>query len=320
MAGQPQNGPRLWQVQVCQSLDLSGPIQKKIVARMNIKTLNSLYSALSEGERKQIITCVSAKQAWKVLLTTYKGNEQVREHMLQDLWLDFDELKMSESESIDEFYNRILNITNQCAGLDAPLDQSRIVRKFLRGLPPSYENKRVAIQEAKDLRTHSLEELVGNLKTYEAHKKGLMKKKSIALSSIRETDSSLQIKIPEDVEYSLEEFGETSQDRSHDRYLRNTRVESSQDRGQDRNSKGKNHQRNETCFECKGVGHRAVDCAHRRNRPQKAFVVTYSDSEEDPSSDKEEDTVAFTARFVPNSSLDHDEEPVSLVWILILWN
>ena len=118
---------------------------EKIAARMNVKTLNSLYSALSEGERKQIITCVSAKQAWEVLLTTYEGNEQVREQMLQDLLLDFDELKMSESESIDEFYSRILSITNQCAGLDSPLEQSRIVRKLLRGLPPSFENKRVAI-------------------------------------------------------------------------------------------------------------------------------------------------------------------------------
>nr|XP_011459745.1 PREDICTED: uncharacterized protein LOC105350074 [Fragaria vesca subsp. vesca] len=169
-----------------------------------------------------------------------------------------------------------------------------------------------------------------------------MKEKSIALSSVKETESSLKIKIHEDVEYSLEEcalltkqfenflkkrrkpfssnrgfgkprFGETSQDRGHDRYPRNSRAESSQDRGQDRNPKGKSSQRSDVCFDCKGVGHRAVDYANRRIRPQKALAVTYSDSEEDPLSNQEEDTVAFIARVVPDSFLDHDEEPVAFI-------
>ncbi|XP_004309938.1 PREDICTED: uncharacterized protein LOC101308341 [Fragaria vesca subsp. vesca] len=102
-------------------------------------------------------------------------------------------------------------------------------------------------------------------------------------------------------------------EKRHDRYPRNSRAEPSQDRGQDRNPKGKSSQRSDVCFECKGVGHRAVDCANRRVRPQKALAVTYSDSEENPLSDQEEDTVAFTARVVPVSSLDHVEELVAFI-------
>ena len=42
------------------------------------------------------------------------------------------------------------------------------MRKFLRFLPRSWEAKVTAIQETKDLKVLSLDELIGNLQTYES--------------------------------------------------------------------------------------------------------------------------------------------------------
>jgi len=42
-----------------------------------------------------------------------------------------------------------------------------LVRKILRFLPRTWKAKVTAIQEAKDLKTISLDKLIGNLQTYE---------------------------------------------------------------------------------------------------------------------------------------------------------
>ena len=50
--------------------------------RMNTKALNSLFSALSEKERRRIITCPTVKNAWDTLATTYEGNTKVKAQKL----------------------------------------------------------------------------------------------------------------------------------------------------------------------------------------------------------------------------------------------
>ncbi|KAL6140658.1 hypothetical protein ACLB2K_058956 [Fragaria x ananassa] len=64
--------------------------------RMNTKAVNSLFSALSEKERRKIITCPTAKNVWDILATTYEGNTKVKAHKLQSLFLEFEEMSMRE--------------------------------------------------------------------------------------------------------------------------------------------------------------------------------------------------------------------------------
>ena len=45
-----------------------------------------------------------AKVAWEILETTYKGTKKVKDTKLQMLTTHFEELKMSEDESVDSFY------------------------------------------------------------------------------------------------------------------------------------------------------------------------------------------------------------------------
>jgi len=187
--------------------------------RMNTKALNSLFSALSEKERRRIITCPTAKNAWDTLSTTYEGNTRVKAQKLQSLFLEFEEMSMREDESIDEFHGRLLSITNQCQGLEDPIPSHRIVKKFLRALPSSYEAKQIAIEEAQNLDTYSLDELVGNLKVFESKRKKSRKEKTIALSTVNEVDE--KEKEPEVLEDSLDEIAYLT--KQFDKFLRKRR-------------------------------------------------------------------------------------------------
>jgi len=71
-----------------------------------------------------------------------------------------------------------------------------LVRKILRFLLRTREAKITAIQEAKDLKTLSLDELIGNLQTYELRRNSQQQEETkkecgIALQIIEEDSSEL---------------------------------------------------------------------------------------------------------------------------------
>ena len=79
--------------------------------------------------------------------------------------------KMKSIETIVEMYARFIDIINRLKSLGKSYSNDELVRKMLRSLPKSQEAKVTAIQEAKDLNTLPLENLLGSLMTYEMNAK-----------------------------------------------------------------------------------------------------------------------------------------------------
>ncbi|XP_062005863.1 uncharacterized protein LOC133723042 [Rosa rugosa] len=156
----------------------------------DFKARNSLFTALSKKERVRISHCETAKKAWDLLQVTYEGNKRVRAQKLQRLVLEFENMSMGTDESIDDFHARLINVTSQCHSLGDPFEEHRIVKKFLRSLPPSFQSKQTAIEEAQDIDTYSLDELVGNLKTFEMRINPEKKVKSVAFNSVKKEEET----------------------------------------------------------------------------------------------------------------------------------
>ena len=75
----------------------------------------------------------------------------------------FEEIKMEEDESFDEFYAKLKDIVNSSFNLGETILEPKIVRKVLRALPERFHAKITAIEESKDIDKIHLIELVGNL-------------------------------------------------------------------------------------------------------------------------------------------------------------
>ncbi|GJT13882.1 hypothetical protein Tco_0860924 [Tanacetum coccineum] len=75
-----------------------------------------------------------------------------------------------EEESIDNAFARFNTIITSLKALDESFSSKNYVRKFLRALHPKWRAKVTAIEESKDLTSLSLDELIENLKVYEAKK------------------------------------------------------------------------------------------------------------------------------------------------------
>ena len=162
------------------------------VANFNSKALNALFSAVMNEKFKKISSIEIAKEAWTILQIIYEGTKAIKDSKLQRLTTSFEEIKMKEDESFDEFYVKLKDIVNSVFNLGETIPEPKIVRKVLRSLPERFHAKITTIEESKDIDKIPLTQLVGNLQTY---KLGLTrigksgKSKSMALKA-KSSDTS----------------------------------------------------------------------------------------------------------------------------------
>ena len=137
------------------------------VANFNSRALNALFSAITNEEFKKISSTETTQEAWTILQTTYEGTKAVKDSKLQRLTTSFEEIKMEEDASFDEFYAKIKDIVNSAFNLGETIPEPKIVRKEIRSLPEIFHAKITAIEESKNIDKIHLTEPVGNLQTYE---------------------------------------------------------------------------------------------------------------------------------------------------------
>ena len=133
----------------------------------NSGALNALFNAVMNEEFKKISFIETTKEAWIILQITYEGTKDVKDLKFQRLTTSFEEIKMEEDESFDEFYAKLKDIVNLTLNLGETILERKIVRKVLRSLPERFHAKITTIAESKDIDKIPLTELVGNLQTYE---------------------------------------------------------------------------------------------------------------------------------------------------------
>ncbi|KAH9781762.1 Integrase catalytic domain-containing protein [Citrus sinensis] len=184
---------------------------------------------------------------------------------------------MEQNENVYSMYTRFTDIVNTLGALGKTFSNSEKVKKIIRSLPKEWRPKRTAIEEAKDLNTLPLDDLIGSLISYEedlaAEKGHEEKKKSIALkASKHESDGESE---PDDEELAM-------LTRRFIKFFKKTR-----ERKNFRNFK--NHREKKeaiTCYECKKPGHIRSECPLINKLKKKVMVATWDDSEEE-SSDEE---------------------------------
>ena len=157
-------------------------------ANFNSRALNALFSTVTNEEFKKMSSTEIAKKAWTILQTTYEGTKAINDSKLQRLTTSFEEIKMEEDESFDEFYAKLKDIVNSAFNLGETIPKPKIVRKVLRSLPERFHAKITAIEESKDIDKIPFTELVGNRQTYELgltriRKSSKSKSKSMALKA-----------------------------------------------------------------------------------------------------------------------------------------
>ena len=136
----------------------------------------------------------------------YEGTDTVKQSKLQRLTKEFETIVMEEDETFDQFYVKLNDIVDSVFILGEEIQENKIVKKISRSLPLMFDSKVDAIEENKNLDTLKVNQLVGNLQTFEANRldKGKSKDKGIALKAISESRKKSEKKIESDSESEAE--------------------------------------------------------------------------------------------------------------------
>ncbi|KAK4386398.1 putative disease resistance protein [Sesamum angolense] len=115
----------------------------------------------------RISVATSTKEAWSILQKEYQGSAKVRIIKLQTLRRDFENMKMKDSETIDEYYSKVRELVNQLKAYGEDIPEKRVVEKLLISVTEKYDPIVTTIEETKDITTLTVTELVGSLEAYE---------------------------------------------------------------------------------------------------------------------------------------------------------
>ncbi|CAJ2667397.1 unnamed protein product [Trifolium pratense] len=274
------------------------------LALANSKALYALYNGVDKHIFRLIKKCVSAKEAWTILETVHEGTSKVKLSKLQLLTTKFENLRMNDDETIQDFHMTILDYDNQFDALGEKIPEEKLVRKMLRSLPKKFDMKVTAIEEAKDITDMKLDELVGSLQTYEVatNEKTDKKNKNIAfVSNAEEEDqqsdtesensiSDAMVLLGKQFNKVLKRMNKRSKTGAADTG-RNTYRNFRKPVTDEKSAPNKGVQ----CHECEGYGHIRSECGTFLKKQKKGLTVTWSDEDSEGEADTAKAIHALTS-------------------------
>ncbi|KAK1643703.1 hypothetical protein QYE76_061508 [Lolium multiflorum] len=139
--------------------------------RKDRQALTAICSVMPMDVKQHLISKTSAKEAWETIKTLNLGHARVREAALQTLQKQYENLEMGEDEMVDAFASRVATLVNGIRALDEKLEEISIVRRFLRVASPRYLSVVSAIEQCVDLKTLTMDDLVGRFKAHDERMK-----------------------------------------------------------------------------------------------------------------------------------------------------
>ncbi|KAK2391549.1 gag-protease polyprotein [Trifolium repens] len=294
--------------------------EEETAAHYNHKAIYALFNGVDASVFKLIKNCVSAKEAWEILEKCYEGTTKVKQSKIQHLTSKFESLRMKDDENIQDFHLSLLDIANSFEALGEKISDEKLSRKLLRSLPKRFDMKVTAIDEAHDISTMKMDELVGSLQTFEIvlNERGDKKNKSIAfVSNTEESNDQSEDEEEDSIADAIAMLGKQfnkvlkrvgGRNRQNGQSIRfdiNKQQNSlKKTKPEDKSSQSKGVQ----CHECEGYGHIRSECGTYQKRQKKGLTVSWSEEDTDEESESARHVTALTGTCINVEDWESDED------------
>ena len=103
----------------------------KLGSKFNSKAISEIFNAIDPERFKLVQRCSSAKDAWDTLVDFYEGTSTVKRTRLDHLAAQFENLWISEDESITVFSSKLSAIAHEATVLGKEYKDKKLVQKMI---------------------------------------------------------------------------------------------------------------------------------------------------------------------------------------------
>jgi hypothetical protein len=230
--------------------------------KKDYKALFLIHSCVDEDNFEKVGDCDSAKKAWDILEKAYAGVDKANLVRLQTHKRQFELLQMEEKETVNDYITRVTRLVNQMKACGESVSEENIVSKVLRSLTARFDNIVVAIEESKDLKTMTKDELPSSLEAHEQRmdERGYDKAKAeVALQArFNEKNKRSKGKWSSRDKKNFQNFGGKDPQNSRGQKGEGTSKDGSQGNYKPLDKSTKR------CYNCQKLGHFSRDCRFKR--------------------------------------------------------
>ncbi|KAK1419880.1 hypothetical protein QVD17_29300 [Tagetes erecta] len=225
-----------------------------------------LLQSIPEELVLQVSQLTTVKEIWEALKTRYVGVERVREARLETLLSEFEALKMSSSDSLDNFAAKLQQYVSNAGQLGHVFEERKLVQKFLRSLPSKYITIVATIQQFGDLKNMTFQEAIGRLKTFD---------EALGSLSKESTNESLMFQKTHHKKGGKVNYNSP---KNYGKKVENPKSHNNNEKGSGNIKKGKGKDRSKVqCYRCDQFGHFASMCPERKQKKQEANFMEETD-------------------------------------------
>ena len=144
--------------------------QKRNLDKFKMKdhqVMHYLFQAFDRIVFEQILNRKTSKNIWDSMKKKFGGNERVKRSLLQTLRRYFEVLEMKNEENIDDYFGRVMVVSNKMRSNGEDMSDSKIFEKILRTLTEKFTYVVVVIEESKNTRKMTIDELQSSLFVHE---------------------------------------------------------------------------------------------------------------------------------------------------------
>ncbi|KAK2382487.1 gag-protease polyprotein [Trifolium repens] len=175
---------------------------------------------------------------------------------------------MKEEETIYDFHMNVLDLAaNSSDSLGERLSDEKLVRKILRSLPKRFDMKVTAIEEAQDIASMKVEEVVGSLQTFEMNfsDKPEKKGKSILFTSNTDSEQVDEEDLSDDIALLGKQFNKILKNvgrrpRGNVQHIQFDISKQGNTSAKTKTDDKPTQDRDVQCHECEGYGHYRPEC------------------------------------------------------------